>query len=374
MNTFPRTLHEPMQTSPWYRPARATRPGKGDQHMKTIDNTTEEKPMASSRNVAKNAGPLFLAGTMPALPPSYLAAEEKTNGENRIDAHTTPLAFVRNHPVTTFFVIAFLIGYVAALALVLTKITAFGLIAASGSTLGGYVTAILYGKKEIKRLFAIQSQFRFGGWSYLAALVLPPTLVVGAILVNMLFGHPFPVSAVENWKLILPMFFLFLIQGEEVGWRGFALPHLVKQTRPLTAALIIGGVWACLQLPLYFFPGFIQYDIAQTSGFVVAFALYSTFVVAASVIFSWLSLRSRNSLVPAIIAHGMLDVCVWYFQYQNTHAYGGLTMLIALSLLWVVAAVLISVTSPIFRTQSAALFRRRLSQPSIREVAEHAQI
>jgi membrane protease YdiL (CAAX protease family) len=195
--------------------------------------------------------------------------------------------------------------------------------------------------------------------------------------VNMLFGHPFPAFAVENWKLILPMFVLSLIQaglGEEMGWRGFALPHLVKKTHPLTAALIIGGVWACWHLPLYFFPGFIQHDVAQTYGFVVTFVLYSTFVVAASVIFSWLYLRSRNSLIPAILIHGMLNVCAWYFNYQDTHAYGGLTMLIALSLFWVVAAVLVSVTSPVFRTQGAALVGRRLPQPSAREAAEQAQI
>jgi membrane protease YdiL (CAAX protease family) len=274
----------------------------------------------------------------------------------------------------TFFVITFLIGYIAAICLFFTRNTVFGSIIASSSSLGGIVTAALYGKQEIKRWFASQAQFRFGAFSYLAALLLPPTLVAGAILVNMLFGHPFPASAVENWKLILPMFLLSLIQGEEGGWRGFALPHLVKNTRPLTAALIIGGVWACWQLPLYFLPGFIQHDIAQTSGFVVTFVIYSTFVVAASVVFSWLYLRSRNILIPATLIHGVLNVCVWYVQYQNTHAYGGLTMLIALSLLWVVAAVLVSVTSPIFRIQKVVLERRRLSQPAIREVAEHARI
>ncbi|HET8846871.1 MAG TPA: CPBP family intramembrane glutamic endopeptidase, partial [Ktedonobacteraceae bacterium] len=260
-----------------------------------------------------------------------------------------------------------------AIPLFFTKISALGLIAASSSSLGGIITAALYGKKEVKRLFASLVQFRCGVFSYLSALLLPPILVVGAILVNMLFGHPFPASALQNWKLILPMFVLSLIQaglGEEMGWRGFALPHLVKKTRPLTAALIIGGVWACWHLPLYFFPGFIQHDVAQTYGFVVTFVIYSTFVVAASVIFSWLYLRSRNSLVPALLIHGMLNVSGWYFHYQDTHAYGGLTMLIALSLFWVGAAVLVSLTSPLFRTPGAALKRRRLPQSPVRETAE----
>jgi uncharacterized protein len=305
------------------------------------------------------------------------AVEEKTKGENNMDSHTARFAFVRKHPVITFFVITFLIGYIAAITLFLTRISVFGLIAASSSSLGGIVTAALYGKQEVKRLFASLVQFRCGGFSYLSALLIPPILVVGAILVNMLFGHPFPASAFQNWELILPMFALSLIQagfGEEMGWRGFALPHLVKKTRPLTAALIIGGVWACWHLALYFYPGFIQYAVAQTYGFVVTFVIYSTFVVAASVVFSWLYLRSRNSLIPALLIHGMLNVCGWYFHYQDTHAYGGLTMLIALSLFWVAAAVLVCVTSPVFRTPGTALFRRRLPQPSVSEVAEQTQV
>jgi uncharacterized protein len=289
-----------------------------------------------------------------------------------MDSHTPRSSFVRNHPVLTFFVITFLIADIAALPLFFTKISALGLIAASSSSLGGIVTAVLYGRKEVKRLFGSLIRFRIGGVSYLAALTLPPILVIGAILVNMLFGHPIPVLAFKNWQLILPTFAFSLIQaglGEELGWRGFALPHLVKKVRPLTAALIIGVVWACWHLPLYFFPGFIQHDVAQTSGFGVSFALYSTFVVAASVVFSWLYLRSRNSVVPAVIIHGMLNVCGWYFNYQNTHAYGGLTMLIALSAVWVVAAVLVAVISPVFRAPGVARSVGRLPQPAVVEAA-----
>ncbi len=48
-----------------------------------------------------------------------------------MDSHTARFAFVRNHPVITFFVITFLIGYIAALSLFFTRISVFGSIAAS---------------------------------------------------------------------------------------------------------------------------------------------------------------------------------------------------------------------------------------------------
>jgi membrane protease YdiL (CAAX protease family) len=290
-----------------------------------------------------------------------------------MDASTSRFAFVRDHPVMTFFVITYLIGYIAALPLFLTKISVLGLIAASSSSLGGIVTAMLYGRRDVKRLFGSLIHFRISGASYLAALLLPPTLVVGAMLVNMLFGHPIPVHVFKNWQLILPTFAFLLIQaglGEELGWRGFALPHLVKKVRPLTAALLIGVVWAFWHLALYFFPGTEQADLTKALGFGMTFACYSTFVVAFSVILSWLTLRSRNSLVPAILMHGMVNVCGWYFNYNDTQAYGGATMLIAFTVLWVVAAVLVCVISPVFRTPGAALSSSRLPQPVVGEAAE----
>ncbi len=294
-------------------------------------------------------------------------------GANRLDAPPSRLAFVRNHPVVTFFVITYLIGYIAALPLFLTKISVLGLIAASSASLGGIVTALLYGRSDVKRLFGSMLHFRISGLSYLAALLLPPILVVGAILVNLLFGHPIPVQVFNKWQLILPTFAFLVIQaglGEELGWRGFALPHLVKKVRPLTAALLIGVVWALWHLALYFFPGTEQADLTKSLGFGMTFPLYSTFVVAFSVVLSWLTLRSRNSLVPAILMHGMVNVCGWYFNYNDTRAYGGATMLIAFTVLWVVAAVLVCVLSPVFRRRGAAHSGSRLTPPVVGEAAK----
>jgi membrane protease YdiL (CAAX protease family) len=39
--------------------------------------------------------------------------------------------------------------------------------------------------------------------------------------------------------------------GEEIGWRGFAFPHLLDRLRPLPASLLFGVIWATLHLPLY---------------------------------------------------------------------------------------------------------------------------
>jgi membrane protease YdiL (CAAX protease family) len=39
--------------------------------------------------------------------------------------------------------------------------------------------------------------------------------------------------------------------GEELGWRGFALPRLQSRIGPLSASLVIGVIWAAWHLPYY---------------------------------------------------------------------------------------------------------------------------
>jgi uncharacterized protein len=48
--------------------------------------------------------------------------------------------------------------------------------------------------------------------------------------------------------------------GEEIGWRGYALPRLAFQIGLRTASIIIGVIWACWHLPLFFIPGGDTYD------------------------------------------------------------------------------------------------------------------
>jgi membrane protease YdiL (CAAX protease family) len=39
--------------------------------------------------------------------------------------------------------------------------------------------------------------------------------------------------------------------GEEIGWRGFALPHLQRRHSPLVAAMLIVPMWAFWHTPFF---------------------------------------------------------------------------------------------------------------------------
>ncbi len=85
--------------------------------------------------------------------------------------------------------------------------------------------------------------------------------------------------------------------GEEIGWRGFLLPGLVRQFDFTLGCLISGCIWA-----LWHYPGLLLAD--YNAGTQPAFALtcFTLMVIADAYILGWLRLKS-GSLWPAAILH-----------------------------------------------------------------------
>jgi membrane protease YdiL (CAAX protease family) len=81
--------------------------------------------------------------------------------------------------------------------------------------------------------------------------------------------------------------------GEELGWRGLALPLLQSRYRALAASLLIGLMWGLWHLPLYWF------DHAGFEGF-ISFLLLITLD---AVIYTWIYNRTQGSLLLVVMFH-----------------------------------------------------------------------
>lgn len=87
--------------------------------------------------------------------------------------------------------------------------------------------------------------------------------------------------------------------GEEIGWRGYALPRLAEHLGLARASIVLGVIWACWHLPFFFIPA------ADTSG--QSFPVYLLQVTALSVAMAWLYWRTDGSLFAVMLLHAAIN-------------------------------------------------------------------
>lgn len=90
--------------------------------------------------------------------------------------------------------------------------------------------------------------------------------------------------------------------GEEVGWRGYALPRLQARHSALGARLRLTLGWAVWHLPLFFYrPGYVGMGVGGIAGWLVS-------LLTGAVLLTWLYNASRGSLLVVALFHAMIDV------------------------------------------------------------------
>jgi membrane protease YdiL (CAAX protease family) len=88
--------------------------------------------------------------------------------------------------------------------------------------------------------------------------------------------------------------------GEEVGWRGYALPRLTQRFGLAPASLLLGVVWSLWHLPLF---------VLSVGGdqFEQSFPTYLLQVTALSVAMAWLMGNTGGSLLLAVLFHSAIN-------------------------------------------------------------------
>jgi membrane protease YdiL (CAAX protease family) len=95
---------------------------------------------------------------------------------------------------------------------------------------------------------------------------------------------------------------VFYGYGEEVGWRGFALPRLQRGRSALAASMILAVLWAAWHLPLFFFSG------TLSTMPPVGIIGWAASIVTGSVLCAWLFNTSRGSVAVVALFHAALDI------------------------------------------------------------------
>jgi membrane protease YdiL (CAAX protease family) len=152
----------------------------------------------------------------------------------------------------------------------------------------------------LKSLYARLIHWRFGIQWY--ALILIGIPVLGWIVTR--FTESNPLKETEDLAQLLLMLFYVLVTGplcEELGWRGYALPRLLKSFNPFAASLILGAIWGVWHLPSFFLGGMVQAGLSLPL-FLLNALLLSIFV-------TWVFQRTGGSVLITVLIHFTVNIC-----------------------------------------------------------------
>ena len=143
--------------------------------------------------------------------------------------------------------------------------------------------------------------WRVGARWYVFAVGYIPAIKLSAAAVHHVVTGAWPRFGDEAWYVMATaiVFSTGLQAGEEIGWRGYALPRLSARVGLGFASVILGVIWASWHLPLFFFSG------ADKLG--QSFPLYLLQVMALSVAAAWLYWRTGGSLLLVMLLHAAVN-------------------------------------------------------------------
>lgn len=238
-------------------------------------------------------------------------------------------SFVKRQQLFTFYSLAFVLFWAAMpLAIVDPSLPIyFGILALTLSAIA--VAAIAEGKSGVKTLFRKIVQWRVSPIWYVATIGLPLLFGLGVVGMSAMLGSPISTT---YWSQVPVMILLLGVVaiGEEIAWRGFALPRLLARYSELSASIILGAMWALFHSPV-FLPG-----MAFHSQALLAFMLS---VTSYSILITWLYQHAKGSVLITSLFHGTvnsvgalyfgIEVARWEWLQAGVYA-GAALLLVAL--------------------------------------------
>jgi membrane protease YdiL (CAAX protease family) len=139
---------------------------------------------------------------------------------------------------------------------------------------------------------------------YVLALAGPPILMLTATAIHVWLGGEWPnYPEAGRWPLFVLNFFAVLVLGgplgEELGWRGFALPRMQPRFGFVGASALLGIVWAVWHIPLFL--------TAVSPQAQLPFIWFGLQAVALSLVFSVVWQRTGRSLLLPVLLHASVN-------------------------------------------------------------------
>jgi membrane protease YdiL (CAAX protease family) len=253
---------------------------------------------------------------------------------------------MRRHPLVTFFLLVFILTWVvwvprASGAPLGVLGQAWTWIPAIAALLAAALTG---GRGALRELGSRLVRWRVGWQWYLVVILGPAAFSLAVAGIYTLFGGSWadaaPPAILVGPLVVLPLFLVILTLtdglGEELAWRGFALPRLLTRYNALAASLILGVIWALWHLPLLWTEGGPMYQLPVW--------LLLLDVTAKAVLFTWVFLHTRGSVLIAMLFHGATNLFLVSPDVASTGDLG--LPVLAMVGKWVLVGIVLVVAGP----------------------------
>lgn len=167
------------------------------------------------------------------------------------------------------------------------------------------VTLLAGGRSALRKLWGQIGLWRVNWTWYAAAVIVFPSLVfLTAGIYNLSHGsQPLLIQKVSPAALLVIMVIMTIsVTGEEVGWRGFALPEMQKRWTALKTSLLLGTIHTLWHLPFWMILG--ELERYGWSYWLLSWA----WILALTIYMIWIMNNTGSSLLIVLLFHWSLNV------------------------------------------------------------------
>ena len=122
--------------------------------------------------------------------------------------------------------------------------------------------------------------------------------------VHQAIGSPIKLQAVNSFIVVQGFIWFILAAGEELGWRGFALPGLMQKYTLFKSAAVLGIIWCVWHYPKIIGSPFLKdWQMAVT-----ALITFSIQILAGNFVICWLYARFNKSVWLTTLYHTFWNI------------------------------------------------------------------
>ena len=214
--------------------------------------------------------------------------------------------FINKNKAVSYYIITYILSGIlfgvtvlfSSAELSVTAETALGSVTQWAPALGAVIMLMITKEKSIKSFFKDLFKMRIAPmWILFSIVVVAVIVIFSGALKSLFSGNGFSEFGVDVPPSFLTiLFIIFGALGEEIGWRGYLLPILLKKRSYISASLILGVLWAFWHIIPLSYLG------------IAGFLLYSVLITAVTFIMTWLYFFGNRNPMTTVICHSVMNI------------------------------------------------------------------